>query len=69
VVKSNKLNIKNNMKEKYNKHIVTKYTATGKPYYAVINENYIDFIYNQYRTGQINDETHINLKNDYYVSN
>ena len=57
------------MKEKYNKQIVTKYTATGKPYYAEITEDYIDFIYNQYRTGQINDETLIKLKNDYYISN
>jgi hypothetical protein len=57
------------MKEKYNKHIVTKYTSTGKPYYAEINEDYIGFIYNQYRTGQITYETYINLKNNNYVSN
>jgi hypothetical protein len=57
------------MKEKYNKHIITKYTATGKPYYAEINEDYIGFIYNQYRTGQITYETYFNLKNNYYASN
>ena len=68
MVKLKKLNIKKKMDNIYNKHIVTKYTATGKPYYAEINEDYLSFISNQYRTGQITYETYFNLKNNYYVS-
>jgi hypothetical protein len=52
--------------EKYNKQVVTKYTATGKPYYAEINEDYNTFIYNQFKTGQINHETYIKLKHERY---
>jgi hypothetical protein len=52
--------------EKYNKQVVTKYTATGKPYYAEINEEYVDFINNQFKTGQIDYETYVKLKNNYY---
>jgi hypothetical protein len=65
VVKLKQLNIKIIM-EKYNKQVVIAYTATGKPYYAEINEDYNSFIYNQFKTGQIDYESYVKLKNNYY---
>jgi|LakMenE01Jun11ns_1017448.scaffolds.fasta_scaffold8492882_2 hypothetical protein len=52
--------------EKYNKHVVIAYTPTGKTYYAEINEDYNSFIYNQFKTGQIDYETYIKLKHERY---
>lgn len=42
--------------------VVINYTATGKPYYIEINEDYKSFIYNQYKTGQITYEKYLSLK-------